>query len=581
MEFLGGWLHRHTGFVAANMVRSEQRRQIREQEASQMNATDNSSDSLWQQLAPVLDDSIESLDPSDRQVILLRFFERWDFRSIGTMLGISDDAAQKRVSRALDKLRELLAERGVALSVMLLSSLIAGKAIAAAPAGLAGNVARFALSGAGAGGGLGLILLKLWKSLSFKIALGGTVAVVALWLNFRNHSVPAVKPARLSTPTPAFAGVMQSGTPANDLSVTLKTETNSVNMTSNVLLLNIVAADSGKPVPNVEIDYWSWKNGKMPDKISLESTRFGICNIPISDGITELKIVSIRDGFAATRLDWRPDRGEQIPAQFTFQLARAVSIGGQVAGPDGNPVAGAQVHFEPRPPSPQTRPQSDDFPFNFDETTDAQGHWQIDRIGKEAFQTIHGDSSHPDFVGSPFVNFGSDPEAEKQLLSGTYVFTLRPAVVVSGVVTGQDGQPVPDANVLVGHAPGESGARRARSESDGKFSVAGCRPGKNLITAEAEGYAANTIEVDLSDTNSGPFQVSLNSGKVLKLRVMDQDGNPVSHADVTLDLQDSEAAVPRSRFNQQTDADWPSGMGQCARRGTDAYCFGPGLYGKT
>jgi hypothetical protein len=40
--FLGGWLHKHTGFVASNMVRSEQRRQIREQEAAQMNATNNS-----------------------------------------------------------------------------------------------------------------------------------------------------------------------------------------------------------------------------------------------------------------------------------------------------------------------------------------------------------------------------------------------------------------------------------------------------------------------------------------------------------------------------------------------------------
>jgi len=555
VEFLGGWLHRHTGFVAANMIRSEQRRQIREQEAFQMNATDNSSDSLWQQLAPVLDDTIESLDPSDRQVILLRFFERWDFRSIGTTLGISDDAAQKRLSRALDKLRTLLTERGVTLSVMLLSSLIAGKAIAAAPDGLVGNVARIALSGAGAGGGLGLMLLKLWKSLSFKIALGGTAAVVALWLHFGNRS-PAVQPERHSNPTPAFASVMKSGTPANDLSMTpLVPGTNDMNVTSNVLLLNIVAADSGKPVPNVEIDYWSWRNERMQDGISLESTRFGVCKVPISGDITELKIVSLRDGFAATRLDWRSDSGDQIPVQFTLRLARAVSIGGQVVGPDGNPVAGAQVHFEPRPPSPQTRPQSDDFPFNFNATTDAQGHWQMDRIGKEAFQTIHGDSSHPDFVGGPFVNFGSDPDAEKQLLAGTYVFTLRPAVVVRGVVTGPNGQSVSDANVLVGRGPGEVGARRAKSGNDGTFSIPGCRPGKNRITAEAEGYAAKTIEVELSDTNSGPFQVSLNSGKVLKLRVMDEDGNPVPHADVTLDLQDSEAAVPRSRFDHQTDAD--------------------------
>ena len=115
VELLGGWLHRHTGFVAGGMVRSERRRQIREQEAAYMNAPNDSPDALWQQLAPVLDETIDSLAPSDRQVILLRFFERRDFRAIGGALGISDDAAQKRVSRALEKLRELLASRGVTL----------------------------------------------------------------------------------------------------------------------------------------------------------------------------------------------------------------------------------------------------------------------------------------------------------------------------------------------------------------------------------------------------------------------------------------------------------------------------------
>src|SRR5215469_10752362 len=113
VEMLSGWLHRHTGFVASNMVRSEHRRQIREQEAAQMNATHDSPDSVWQQLAPMLDDTIESLEPEDRQAILLRFFERQDFRHIGSAMGVSDDAAQNRVSRELEKLRGLLTGRGI------------------------------------------------------------------------------------------------------------------------------------------------------------------------------------------------------------------------------------------------------------------------------------------------------------------------------------------------------------------------------------------------------------------------------------------------------------------------------------
>src|SRR5262245_51177150 len=35
---LGGWLHRHTCYVAANAIRRERRRQAREREAAEMNS---------------------------------------------------------------------------------------------------------------------------------------------------------------------------------------------------------------------------------------------------------------------------------------------------------------------------------------------------------------------------------------------------------------------------------------------------------------------------------------------------------------------------------------------------------------
>ena len=146
-----------------------------------MNATHDSPDSLWQQMAPMLDDTIESLEPEDRQAILLRFFERQDFRHIGNALGVSDDAAQKRVSRALEKLRGLLTSRGVTLSAVILGTLLAGKVIAAAPSGLGSEgISKAALAGAAVGSGIGLTLLKLSKSLPFKIAVAfGAAAVIA------------------------------------------------------------------------------------------------------------------------------------------------------------------------------------------------------------------------------------------------------------------------------------------------------------------------------------------------------------------------------------------------------------------
>ena len=165
VELLGGWLHRHTGFVASTIVRGERRRQAREQETAAMNALQDSPDSLWQQMAPLLDETIDGLEAPDRQAIMLRFFERRDFRSVGAALGISDDAAQKRVTRAVEKLRELLASRGVTLTLALLSSFMAGRAVSAAPAGLALEVAKAALAGAASATGITLALTKLAGSL--------------------------------------------------------------------------------------------------------------------------------------------------------------------------------------------------------------------------------------------------------------------------------------------------------------------------------------------------------------------------------------------------------------------------------
>ncbi len=64
---LGGWLHRHTCYVASKLVRGERRRQLRERQAVEMNSVQNDhSASNLAQLAPVLDEAIEALAAEDR-----------------------------------------------------------------------------------------------------------------------------------------------------------------------------------------------------------------------------------------------------------------------------------------------------------------------------------------------------------------------------------------------------------------------------------------------------------------------------------------------------------------------------------
>ena len=178
-SMLGGWLHRDTCFVAAKVMRGERRRQLRERQAAEMNAI-NSDERNLDEIAPVLDEVINDLGEVDRQAILLRFYERMDLRSVGEALGSSENAAQKRVSRALEELRTALGRRGVTLSAVALGTALVAGAVKAAPAGLAAGVAGPAIAAAAAGSGTTLTVLKLMATTKLKLAIAGALVVAGI-----------------------------------------------------------------------------------------------------------------------------------------------------------------------------------------------------------------------------------------------------------------------------------------------------------------------------------------------------------------------------------------------------------------
>jgi RNA polymerase sigma factor (sigma-70 family) len=150
---VGGWLFRTTRLVAGHARRAEQRRKIREATACTMSHDTTAPDTdeiLWEQLAPHLDQAVAALSETDRSAILLRFYEKMPLRSIGEKMGVSEDAAKKRVSRAVEKLREHLDRRGVKLSGVALAAVLAEKTVQTASAALAGAVVKVSLAAASA-----------------------------------------------------------------------------------------------------------------------------------------------------------------------------------------------------------------------------------------------------------------------------------------------------------------------------------------------------------------------------------------------------------------------------------------------
>jgi RNA polymerase sigma factor (sigma-70 family) len=178
---LMGWLHRHACYTASGLVRAARRREARETKALEMNVPDSPPDAMPEQVTGLLDEGLNGLAEKDRHALLLRFFQGLDFRAVGAALGVSDDTAQKRVQRALEKLHRFFLKRGVTLSVAALATMLSSQAVSAAPAGLAATVTSTALAGATATGPLGLLLLKLAAMFKANTAMiVGTALVVGV-----------------------------------------------------------------------------------------------------------------------------------------------------------------------------------------------------------------------------------------------------------------------------------------------------------------------------------------------------------------------------------------------------------------
>lgn len=186
---LSAWLCRTAQFVAASAIRDQRRRQHREQEAymqSLVNQPETDSDSVWRDVAPLLDSAMATLSREDHSAIVLRYFEGKDLKQVGTALGVSGNAAKTRVSRALEKLRKNFARRGVISSSAMIAGAIAANSIQAAPVALARTITVAVMTnGATAAPSTLAIIkaaLKLMARTKIKTVIGVSLCVVAVGL---------------------------------------------------------------------------------------------------------------------------------------------------------------------------------------------------------------------------------------------------------------------------------------------------------------------------------------------------------------------------------------------------------------
>lgn len=143
---LSAWLLKATRYAANAHIRTAVRRNHREKEATLRTTLNQSDSSLWEQLAPCLDEAMASLREADRNAIALRYFENLPWREVAGRMQVAEDAAQKRVARALEKIRAFLAKRGVTLTAAVVASEVSAQSVQAAPLGLAKAATALGLS---------------------------------------------------------------------------------------------------------------------------------------------------------------------------------------------------------------------------------------------------------------------------------------------------------------------------------------------------------------------------------------------------------------------------------------------------
>ncbi len=179
---LAGWLHTTTRYASLQVLRSEKRRLTHERGASE------EEDAMQEQpetgtctmITPLLDTALDSLGTKDRSALLLRFFKGASHASIGEALGISENAANKRVERALAKLERFFTKRGVSASSAALTAAIAGEGTATAATGLGASCAATALSWGSVGAVGSVATLVGQTSTAMLVAQIKTAAITAI-----------------------------------------------------------------------------------------------------------------------------------------------------------------------------------------------------------------------------------------------------------------------------------------------------------------------------------------------------------------------------------------------------------------
>jgi RNA polymerase sigma factor (sigma-70 family) len=524
---VAGWLYRTTSHVASRALRDRIRQQRRETEAAAMNFNEPAEE-LWEKLAPHLDGALHSLSTSDRDAVVLRFLEHRSFRNVAEVLGVSEDAAKKRVNRALEKLRGILHTHGVTISTVALSPLLLANSAPAAPASAITAAAVAAGGTKGATGALTLAaeIARDWWLAKLKWS-GATLGLASLILWWIANSGFQQKPA--GSDNESARTNLKTGE-TNFLTEVGSGETAAVTPAStHIMRIKIVSAANGLPLAGatMEVTYYGAKY--LNSKAVSDANGFAEITRPNRryEGMT---FWIAAPGHVPKCLSWKREEEFSLPSEYIVKLAVGAQVSGRVANEEGQPVSGATLRFNGEGMKWNSRDYTSYGHLPTRPISDVNGIWTVDFLDPKP--TASGYVKHPDYAETEF----KFELAAAQATNATLI--LKRGAPVSGVTEQPDGTPIPNVTVTADWEYSTREAISGRSDTHGRFSLPHVTTGRFRLKASAEGYQPLETWVELSSEGLN-LALTLTPKKIagksiLRGRVVDDAGNPVPGIHVSL-----------------------------------------------
>ena len=519
-------------------------------------------EAVWKQLEPHLDQAVAALPEADRQAILLRFYEKKPLLEIGQHLGLSEEAAKKRVSRAVQKMRDFLVRRDVAVGGTLLGGLLAEHTVQAVPVPWRrlcqkpphwqfrpqpfchDSPRRPSMPGAGPSTKITAgVTLSLCAFCVVVFALPPHAPVIAHATSEPESVRAKVAPqkevlaaAPEAYPTPAALAAQASP---------------SATTNAPIIHFRVVAKDSGEPVSGALLAVNTvGDDGRWKQRFDLSTDENGGADVPYPPGTGRLDIGVIASGWAASFATWRTDSDPEFPSEYTLRVDRMTnSMGGRLVDDQGQPVANAVVELAfgssdgDQEENPRERPG---FVSAAPVTkSDNDGWWTCAVVGPNAWRFPPVEIRHPDFALTKI----EQPNAD--LWSGKLITTMNRKVTMVGRIMTEDGTPVSGAHI--DHNPAFMSEPVTESDSQGWFTLEGLPPGPFDFIVTAPGFAQDYIKTSLK-VGMEPVEVRLQTGKTLRLRLIDEDGNPVANATAAA-TGPAGGYMPGIYWNAQSGAD--------------------------